>query len=70
MPLTVKHLLAECLSHDDERNRIYPESHGMDPENIIKLMIAEEPDVQFNSDRITTYFNEIDILVKILLTNM
>lgn len=48
VPLTVKHVLAECPTHNHVRRFCYPSSSTMDVNDIMNLMLAEPKDEPFD----------------------
>ena len=66
VPLTVKHLLAECPSHSDIRMRLYPQAEDEDGDGIMKIMLAEKPDGDFDCGPLLTYLQQTQLMNKIV----
>ena len=65
VPLTVEHLLAECPSHSDIRNQIYPECVNKGPGYTMKIMLEESND-SFDIERIMRYLRETGTVDEII----
>lgn len=66
VPLTVKHILAECPSLSEERRRAYPNlQHDDGPNKILKEMICQKPRKNFNIDPLIQFLDRCGILKKI-----
>ena len=66
VPLTVKHLMAECPSFGDIRLRVYPQSHDLDPTQLMKLMLFGLPNDQFSLASLLEYLRETRLLNEIV----
>ena len=66
VPLTVKHVLAECPSFGDTRQRIFPETQIADSNEAMKLMIAETPGTPYNIDKIMSYLRDTGLYNEII----
>lgn len=65
VPLTIKHILAECPSYIEIRRRLFPNSRNQDVETIYKNMISEPNDSSFNARAVIQYLQDCDILREI-----
>ena len=65
MPLTVKHFLVECPSHGDTRQRLFPLLEG-DYDDMMRYILAEQPDEEFQLANIINYLREIDLIDEII----
>ena len=60
VPVTVKHILAECDLHANLRYRIFPQTIDMDAQHVLKHMLGER-NGQFGIDLLIKYLVEIGI---------
>ena len=66
VPLTVKHVLAECPSYLTERLQFFPEVENLDPDATLTLMLAEQPNSPYNFENTKRYLREIEIYDRIV----
>lgn len=55
VPLTVLHILAECPSHSEQRLRLFPNTRGLNPEDTLREILAEKPNISFNLDNVIKF---------------
>ena len=61
VPLTVKHLIAECPTFSDIRNRIYPQAENQPTNQTIRIILSEPNNQNFNSDKLMKFVQEIGL---------
>ena len=61
VPLTVKHLIAECPTFSDIRNRIYPQAENQPTNQTIRIILSEPNNQNFNSDKLMKFIQEIGL---------
>ena len=66
VPYTIKHIIAECPSQQDNRLRIYPCTEQMSAEEALKVILAEDTDGHYDISKISSLLNAIDIYSDIL----
>lgn len=66
VPLSVKHLLAECPTHQDIRRHHYPQSRDKTPEEIMTLMLTETPNQPFDMQTIIKFLQDIGMYREII----
>ena len=62
VPLTLKHVLAECPSLLDFRRQCYPDINVRDYDQIMLRMLAENDNERFSIDKLLTYLRLCNIL--------
>lgn len=63
VPLTVKHIIAECPNHQQNRRLIYPMiNNTMSSDDVMREMLAEKPDCRFDHELIMRYVTDIGIV--------
>ena len=63
VPLTVKHVLAECPSHAQERARNFPElAQVPDALQVLKGILAEKETTQFDPERVLKLLSDVNML--------
>ena len=65
VPLSMKHIIAECPSHSDIRRRIYPEA-TQEPNETMKLILTESQDQPYDFHRLLEYIRQIGILDELI----
>ena len=66
VPYTIKHIIAECPSQQDNRVRIYPCTEQMSAEEALKAILSEDADGHYDISKISSLLNAIDIYSDIL----
>ena len=64
--LSVRHLLAECLSFADIRRRLYPATENCDTTGILRIMLAERPNEPFNHSGLFDYLREVNVINEVI----
>ena len=65
VPLTVKHVIAECPNHAMEREAHFPQPRHRDPSLILMDILTEYPDKRFNILSLRSFLQECDLLNKL-----
>ena len=66
VPLTVKHLLAECPSNSETRIRYYPTCANLDTDATLALVLREKPDESYDLHRLLSYLRDIGVMDEII----
>ena len=59
VPLTIKHIIAECPSFIETRSRIYPLTQDMTSEMTMRHMLADERESNFCLENLMSYLRDI-----------
>ena len=65
VPLTVKHIIAECPNYAVEREARFPQLRNRDPPQILKDILSEYPDKPFDTLSLRAFLEECDLLRKL-----
>lgn len=65
VPLTIKHILAECPNYHQERLRNFPGVTQFPPTEMLKYILAEQENVNFSINAVITFLTQLNILDKI-----
>lgn len=60
-PLTIKHLLAECIENHFLRIRMFPASVNLTTDDTLKLILSEQPNSNYDVDRLLSFLRESNI---------
>ena len=66
VPLTVKHVLAECPTYSDTRRRLYPETEHQTTDQAIRTILSEQNNQNFNTNQLMTFIREIGLYDNII----
>ena len=61
VPLTVKHFLAECPSHSDTRELLYPEIRERSVEEALREVLTEKSNCRFDSELLMTFLRNLGL---------
>ena len=62
VPLTVKHILAECPSYQDQRNRLFPHTRNINDSTMILKQIIGENNFSPNINALMQYLQQLNII--------
>lgn len=62
VPLTVRHLIAECPSYDVMRHQRYPHLRGKNETDVFRGILAEVPRTKYNLRSLEMFLNQRNIL--------
>ena len=65
IPLTVKHVMAECPSYNEHRRRLFPRTVGMNADDALQEILSEKPNVEFHSREVIQYLAQCNLLDRI-----
>lgn len=65
VPLTVKHIIAECPSFLAERRARFPGLQNRDPTQILRDILAESPDKRYDHRPLRQFLQNCDLLAKL-----
>ena len=66
VPLTIKHVIAECPSYSDIRNRIFPETIDMSHNEKLKEILSEKANSTFNVENILNFLRQCNLYEEIV----
>ena len=65
VPLTVRHILAECPTSQNERYRQFPQVRNMNVDETMKAILSETMQINYNVAPLVNYLSNLQILAKI-----